>query len=68
MIIFLSFILFFLSLSFSALTALNIFEDYRGRMPSETVQKTSRIMLVFCGFAWALFYLSFIALRSYSLI
>lgn len=68
MIIFISFALFFVSLSFSALTALNIFEDYRGRMPSETVRETNRIMLVLCCFVWAVFYLSLIALRSHSLV
>jgi len=58
----LSSILFFLALSFSALTVLNILEDYREGTPGEITRKVNRLMLVLSCFAWSLFYLNFLFL------
>lgn len=58
----LSAILFFIALSLSALTMLGILADYREGVPSETVERSTRFMVVFCCIVWSLFYLNFLFL------
>lgn len=58
----LSSFLFFLALSFSALTALSILEDYREGTPGDKTRMVSRFMVILSCFTWSLFYLNFLFL------
>lgn len=52
----------FLALSFSALTALSILEDYREGTPDEKTRMVSRFMVILSCLTWSLFYLNFLFL------
>lgn len=54
----LSSFLFFLALSFSALTALSILEDYREGTPGDKTQMVTRFMVILSCFVWSLFYVN----------
>lgn len=58
----LSAVIFLLALSFSALTALSVLEEYREGTPDEVTRKSTRLMLALCCFLWSLFYLNFLFL------